>query len=95
MATKRINRPPSSCFTPFNPWVTLYGPRGAFCCGQYPKAACKQQQTAGKSSDDNPFVLSADERECVQNIGGAVASFLKPYGINVDVGVAEVPKDDS
>ena len=91
-----FNRP-SSCFTSFNPWASLYGPRGAFCYGQYPKATCKQQQqhqTAGKSSEDNdPFVLSADERECVQNIGGAVASFLKPYGINVNVGVAEVPKD--
>lgn len=91
-----FNRP-SSCFTSFNPWVSLYGPRGPFCSGQYPTGACKpqqqQQQTTGKSSDNNPFVLSADERECVQNIGGAVANFLKPYGINVDVGVAEVPKD--
>ena len=29
----------------------------------------------------------------MQNIRGAVASFLKPYSINLNVGVAEVPKD--
>ena len=86
-----FNRP--SCFTGFNPWVGLYGPRGGLYCGQYPKAGGCKQQTSEKPSDNNPFVLSADERECVQNIGGAVASFLKPYGINVDVGVAQTPKD--
>ena len=68
----------------------MYGPCGPFRSGQCPKRESEQQTT--EKSDDNPFVLSADERECVQNIGGAVASFLKPYGINVDVGVAGVPK---
>ena len=64
------------------------------CRGQYPKpAGSQQQQTNKQNTADNQFVLSADERECVQNIGGAVASFLKPYGINVNVGVAEAPKD--
>lgn len=86
-----FNRP--SCFTGFNPWAGLYGPRRAFCYNQYPKAEPKQQQQTESTSDNNPFVLSADERECVQNIGGAVANFLKPYGINVNVGVAEIPKD--
>ena len=78
----------SSCG--FNPWAVLYGPRGTYCCSQYPKATSSQQNASDVNS---PFVLSADEQECVQNIGGAVASFLKPYGINVNVGVAEVPKD--
>jgi len=87
-----FNRP--SCFAGFNPWAGLYGPRGGFRCSQYsPQAGHKQQQTAENTSDGNPFVLSADEQECVKNIGGAVASFLKPYGINVDVGVAHIPKD--
>ena len=87
-----FNRP--SCFTGFNPWSSLYAPR--MCRGQYPKPAGSQQQQTNKQNtadNDNQFVLSADERECVQNIGGAVASFLKPYGINVNVGVAEAPKD--
>ena len=84
--TCHFNRP--SCG--FNPWAALYGPRRTYCHSQYPKATSKQQNDTDVNS---PFVLSADERECVQNIGGAVASFLKPYGINVNVGVAEVPKD--
>lgn len=83
-----------SCFTGFNPWVGLYAPpRGTHCCNQYPKTGSEQYQTTENTSDNNSFVLSADERECVQNIGRAVASFLKPYGINVDVGVADIPKD--
>ena len=82
-----------SCSTGFNPWASLYGPRTSYC-GQYSRATgTKQQQTNKQNKDDNQFVLSADERECVQNIGGAVASFLKPYGINLNVGVAEAPKD--
>ena len=93
-ASCHFNRP--SCFTGFNPWAGLYVPRGAgFCCNRYPKAEGSQQQQATneKSSDNSPFVLSADEQACVQNIGGAIATFLKPYGINVDVGMAQVPKD--
>ena len=78
----------SSSLAGFNPWAGLYGPRGF---SQYPTREPEQQKT--EKSDDNPFVLSADEQEYVQNIGGAVASFLKPYGINVDVGVAGVPKN--
>ena len=86
---RHFNRP--FCFAGFNPWAGLYGPHGPFSSGQCPKREPEQQKT--EKSDDNPFVLSADEQECVQNIGGAVASFLKPYGINVDVGVAGIPKN--
>lgn len=89
-----FQRPPR--FTGFNPWTALYGPHGGLCYNQCPRTAagCKQQEATNKTTDDNnQFVLSADERECVQNIGGAVANFLKPYGINVNVGVAHVPKD--
>ena len=80
-----------SCFNSFNPWAGLYEPHHPFRSGQCPKRESEQQTT--EKSDDNPFVLSADEQECVQNIGGAVASFLNPYGINVDVGVAGVSKN--
>ena len=79
-------------FAGFNPWSGFCQPRGTYCRRQCPHTTPPAQPT--KTADNSPFVLTADERECVQNIGGAVSNFLKPYGINVDVNVANMPNGE-
>jgi len=78
-------------FATFNPWAGLYQPRGGYCHRQYPRTTPTQPN---KTIDESQFVLTPDERECVQNIGGAVSNFLKPYGINIDVNVANIPNGE-
>lgn len=79
-------------FAGFNPWAGFCQPRGGYCRQQCPRTT--QQTTKPTADDSNQFVLNADERACVQNIGGAVSDLLKPFGINVDVNVANLPKGE-
>ena len=53
-------------FAAFNPWAGLYQPRGGYCRRQFPRTTPTQSK---KTTDESQFVLTPDERECVQTSG--------------------------